>query len=658
MSRMKVSDKNRVDKVRNQRTEESVRESEAALQSIFRASPVGIGMVVDRVIIRANERLCDMLGYSLEELLEQSAEMLYIDLEEFKWVGKEKYSQIRKQGTGTVETRWKRKDGTIIDVLLSSAPVDPSDLSAGVTFTALDITQRKQAEADLQDSEERFRTALEANPDPFVLYDMDGQVVFFNPALTRVFGWTLAEQLGQKMDQFVPEKNWPETRMMIETVLAGKSVSATETCRYTKDGKIIPVIISGAIYHDRQGNPAGSIINLRDISEQKRLQSQLQQAQRMEAIGTLAGGIAHDFNNILSAVIGYTEIALNDVEKDSLLQSNLKEVLNAGARAKDLVKQILTFSRQAEQELKPVQIKIAVNEALKLIRASLPTTIEIHQTVESNSAVLADLTQMHQVVMNLCTNASHAMQAAGGTLRVSLVDVEIESDFAAGHPGLLPGPYIQLSVIDTGHGMTSEVVNRIYDPFFTTKEKGEGTGMGLSVVHGIVKSHGGEVIVHSEPGKGTSFEIYFPAMEKTEIRKTDAVLPLPIGNERILFVDDEPSLVHIGKQILEPLGYEVEARTSSLEALELFKVKSEKFDLVITDMTMPKMTGDDLAREILKIRTNIPIILCTGYSKKISEGKAEALGVRALVMKPIVAEQLAKIVRQVLDEEFGMNNVE
>ncbi len=650
MSRMKVSDKNRVDKERNQRTEESVRKSEAALQSIFRAAPVGIGMVVDRVIIRANERLCDMLGYSLEELLEQSAEMLYIDLEEFKWVGKEKYSQIRKQGTGTVETRWKRKDGTILDVLLSSAPIDPSDLSAGVTFTALDLIERKQAEADLQDSEERFRTALEANPDPFILYDMDGQVVFFNPAFTRVFGWTLAEQLGKKMDQFVPEKNWPETRTMIETVLAGKSVSATETCRYTKDGQIIPVIISGAIYHDRQSTPIGSIINLRDISEQKRLQSQLQQAQRMEAIGTLAGGIAHDFNNILSAVIGYTEIALNDAEKDSLLQHNLKEVLNAGARAKDLVKQILTFSRQAEQELKPVQIKIAVKEALKLIRASLPTTIEIHQIVESNSAVLADLTQMHQVVMNLCTNASHAMQAAGGTLRVSLVDVEIESDFAGGHPGLHPGPYIQLSVIDTGHGMTSEVVNRIYDPFFTTKEKGEGTGMGLSVVHGIVKSHGGEVIVHSEPGKGTSFEIYFPAMEKTEIRKTEAVLPLPIGNERILFVDDEPSLVHIGKQILEPLGYKIEARTSSLEALELFKVKSEKFDLVITDMTMPKMTGDDLAREILKIRTNIPIILCTGYSKKISEGKAEALGVRALVMKPIVAEQLAKIVRQVLDE--------
>jgi PAS domain S-box-containing protein len=545
MSKIKAWDKNRVDKERNQRTEESVRESEAALQSIF---------------------------------------------------------------------------------------------------------QRKEAEDALRDSEERFRTALEANPDPFVLYDIDGKVIFFNPAFTRVFGWTLEEQLGKKMDQFVPEKNWPETRMMIETVLAGKSVSATETCRYTKDGKIIPVIISGAIYHDQQGNPAGSIINLRDISEQKRLQSQLQRAQRMEAIGTLAGGIAHDFNNILSAVIGYTEIALKDVEKDSLLQSNLREVLNAGERAKDLVKQILTFSRQAEQELKPVQIKHVAMEALKLLRASLPTTIEIHQTIESNSAVLADLTQIHQVVMNLCTNASHAMQEEGGTLEVSLVDVEIDRDFADRHPGFLPGPYLQLSVIDTGHGMSPDVLNRIFDPFFTTKEKGEGTGMGLSVVHGIVKSHDGEVVVHSEPGKGTTFNIYFPILEKEEIQETDAVLPLPVGNERILFIDDEPTLVHIGKQILERLGYEVEARTSSLEALELFKIKSEKFDLVITDMTMPKMTGDHLAREIIKIRANIPIILCTGYSKKISEGKAEASGVRALVMKPVVAEQLAKIVRKVLDE--------
>jgi len=315
-----------------------------------------------------------------------------------------------------------------------------------------------------------------------------------------------------------------------------------------------------------------------------------------------------------------------------------------------LVKQILTFSRQAEQELKPVQIKHVAMEALKLLRASLPTTIEIHQTIESNSAVLADFIQIHQVVMNLCTNASHAMQAEGGTLEVSLVDVEIDSDFAAGHPGLLPGPYLRLSVKDTGHGMSPDVLNRIFDPFFTTKEKGEGTGMGLSVVHGIVKSHDGEVVVHSEPGKGTTFNIYFPAIEKEEIQETGAVLPLPVGNERILFIDDEPSLVYIGKQILERLGYEVEARTSSLEALELFKIKSEKFDLVVTDMTMPKMTGDHLAREIIKIRANIPIILCTGYSKKISEGKAEASGVRALVMKPVVAEQLAKIVRRVLDE--------
>ena len=776
-TKIKSSQKKRLKNDQLKRAEESVQEREATLQSIFRAAPIGIGMVSNRIIKRANDRFCEMLGYSPDELLEQSAEMVYANREEFERVGEMKYDQIRKQGWGTVETQLKCKDGTLLDVLLSSAPIDSADYSAGVTFTALDITkrkraeralhdsgekykeladslpqivfetdaggnikftnrnslnvtgyseddikkglnalqllvpedheralqniqkvlegeevpdseytarrkdgstfpiivhavrilrdnkpvgmrgiiidltERKQAEDALHDSEERFRTVLEASPDPFVLYDMEGRVIFLNLAFTRVFGWTLEEQLGKKIDQFVPEENWPETRKMIETVTAGKQLAATETNRYTRDGRVIPVIISGAPYLDRDGTPAGSIINLRDISEQKRLQSQLQKAQRMEAIGTLAGGIAHDFNNILSAILGYTEIAISDVAQDSELDHNLRQVLNAGGRAKDVVKQILTFSRQAEQELKPVQIKIAVKEALKLIRASLPTTIDIQQNIVSDSVVLADLTQIHQVVMNLCTNANHAMQAQGGTLSLNLVNTEISSDFAAEHPGLVPGPCVQLSVIDTGQGMPPNVLNRIFDPFFTTKEKGEGTGMGLAVVHGIVKSYGGEIIVHSQPGKGTVFDIYFPVIEKVEFKEIKTVPFLPVGNERVLLVDDEPSLVHIGKQILERLGYEVTTRTSSLEALELFKIKSKKFDLVITDMTMPGMTGDQLAAEIIKIRPDMPIILCTGYSKNISEDKAKGMGIRALAMKPVVANQLANIVRHVLDEE-------
>ena len=776
-TKKKSSQKKRLKNDQLKRAEESVQEREATLQSIFRAAPIGIGMVSNRIIKRANDRFCEMLGYSPDELLEQSAEMVYANREEFERVGEMKYDQIRKQGWGTVETQLKCKDGTLLDVLLSSAPIDSADHSAGVTFTALDITkrkraeralhdsgekykeladslpqivfetdaggtikftnrnslnvtgysendikkglnalqllvpedhdralqniqkvlagekvpdaeytarrkdggtfpiivhavrilhenkpvgmrgiiidltERKQAEDALHDSEERFRTVLEASPDPFVLYDMEGRVIFLNLAFTRVFGWTLEEQLGKKLDQFVPDENWPETRIMIETVTAGKQLAATETNRYTRDGRVIPVIISGAPYLDRDGTPSGSIINLRDISEQKRLQSQLQKAQRMEAIGTLAGGIAHDFNNILSAILGYTEIAISDVAQDSELDHNLRQVLNAGGRAKDLVKQILTFSRQAEQELKPVQIKIAVKEALKLIRASLPTTIDIQQNILSDSVVLADLTQIHQVVMNLCTNANHAMQAQGGTLSLNLVNTEISSDFAAEHPGLVPGPCVQLSVIDTGQGMPPNVLNRIFDPFFTTKEKGEGTGMGLAVVHGIVKSYGGEIIVHSQPGKGTVFDIYFPVIEKVEFKEIKTVPFLPVGNERVLLVDDEPSLVHIGKQILERLGYEVTTRTSSLEALELFKIKSKKFDLVITDMTMPGMTGDQLAAEIIKIRPDMPIILCTGYSKNISEDKAKGMGIRALAMKPVVANQLANIVRHVLDEE-------
>ena len=283
----------------------------------------------------------------------------------------------------------------------------------------------------------------------------------------------------------------------------------------------------------------------------------------------------------------------------------------------------------------------------------MPTTIDIQQNIASDSVVLADLTQIHQVVMNLCTNANHAMQAEGGTLTINLVDTEINAEIAAQHPGLTPGSYIKLSVTDTGHGMSPNVINRIFDPFFTTKEKGEGTGMGLAVVHGIIKSYGGEIIVHSQPGKGTIFDIYFPVIEKVEFKEIKTVPFLPVGDERILFVDDEPSLVHIGKQILERLGYEVVTRTSSLEALELFKIKSQKFDLVITDMTMPGMTGDQLAAEIIKIRPDMPIILCTGYSKNMSEDKARSLGIRALAMKPVVADQLANIVRNVLDETGG-----
>ncbi len=387
-------------------------------------------------------------------------------------------------------------------------------------------------------------------------------------------------------------------------------------------------------------------------AEKEQLEGQLMHTQKLEAIGTLAGGIAHDFNNILGVIMGYTELALLDIPEGTSLQLKLDEVLKASNRAKEMVNQILTFSRQSKQERKPIQISLIVKEVLKMLRASLPTTIEIRQNFRTGLApVLSDPTQIHQVLMNLCTNAAHAMRDKGGVLEVSLTDVDIDSDAAAQHPDITPGRYQRLTVSDTGHGMDRAVMKRIFDPFFTTKGPGEGTGMGLAVIHGIVKSHDGAITVHSELGKGTTFQVFFPTIESKVTAEPEHFAPLLLGNERILFVDDEEALVGMGQQMLESLGYEIVARTSSIDALKVFRTQPDKFDLVITDMTMPNMTGAELAKKIMRIRSDIPIVLCTGFSEVISEEKAKAIGIREFVMKPIIRQKIAKIIRRVLDQE-------
>jgi signal transduction histidine kinase/ActR/RegA family two-component response regulator len=387
--------------------------------------------------------------------------------------------------------------------------------------------------------------------------------------------------------------------------------------------------------------------------EKKKLQAQLQQAQKMQAIGTMAGGIAHDFNNILFPIVGYTEMAMGDLPEDSLTRSNLEEVLKAADRAKGLVQQILTFSRQREQERKPLKIQPVIKEALTLIRASLPTTIEISQNIDKGcGAILADPIQIHQVMMNLCTNAYHAMREKGGVLGVTLTEVEIDSCDLGSNMDLKPGPYLRLTVSDTGHGMERAEMERIFEPYFTTKSPGEGAGMGLAVVHGVARSHGGYITVYSEPGKGAAFHVYLPRIDGIGIAPVPVSSePAPNGTERILFTDDEKQIVDMVQQMLERLGYHVTARTSSVEALKAFRTQPDKFDLVITDQTMPNMTGAKLAQKIMGIRPDIPIILCTGFSEVIAEEKAKAMGFRDFVMKPIVKTDIAKIIRRVLDQE-------
>ena len=383
--------------------------------------------------------------------------------------------------------------------------------------------------------------------------------------------------------------------------------------------------------------------------EKKDLGRQLRQAQKMEAVGTLAGGIAHDFNNILSAVIGFTEMAMEDAPPDTALTYNMEQVLQAGLRAKHLVQQILAFSRQSEHEMKPVQLDRIIKEAYALLRASLPTTIDIRMDIQTDAFIMGDPTQMHQVLMNLGTNAGHAMRDRGGRLVVILREATIEELREKGLPRMDAEAYLQLVVQDTGQGIPPTIMDRIFDPFFTTKEHTEGTGMGLSVAHGIIKSHGGLIDVESQVGRGTTFHIYLPKIMPRAKAHHHSALPLPSGSERVLLVDDETMLVDMGRQVLTRLGYQVTACTSSVEALQHFQNDPAGFDLVITDMTMPHLTGKELATALLKIKPALPIILCTGFSETITEETAKRIGIKAFILKPIVMSDLAETMRKVLD---------
>ena len=373
----------------------------------------------------------------------------------------------------------------------------------------------------------------------------------------------------------------------------------------------------------------------------------------MEALGTLAGGIAHDFNNILSAVIGYTELAMQDADDESPAHANMVEVFKAAKRAADLVTQILTFSRRTEQERKPLLLAPIMKEALKLLRGTLPSTIDIQQTIAADCPpILADATQMHQIIMNLCTNAYHAMREQGGILDVRLEKIEFHEEKEAGQLIIPPGQYARMSITDSGHGMTPDVRDRIFEPYFTTKRGRDGTGLGLSTVHGIVKLHDGAVTVYSEPGDGTTFNVFLPICtpDIEERESGTPAPPLPRGNgELILAVDDEEAIVQMIEIALRHLGYDVEAYGSSVKALEAFENNPDRYDCVITDQTMPTLTGADLARRLLQKRPDLPIVLCSGFSEAINDEKARELGIREYIMKPMTTRVLADAVHRVLN---------
>lgn len=495
-------------------------------------------------------------------------------------------------------------------------------------------------------------TAIEQAAEGITITGKNGTIQYVNPSFERISGYAREEIIGQNHHVLKSSKYNDVLYKVVWDTLSRGEVWTGYMINERKDGMPYKVEASISPIRDKAGTIINYVTIERDVTHEAELETQLRQVQKMEAIGTLAGGIAHDFNNILAAIMGYTEMALYDVPEGATGRRNLEQVIKAGYRGKELVKQIITFSRRSEQERRPMRVSPIVKEALKLLRASLPTTIDIHQSIKTQSGmVLADPTQIHQVLMNLCSNASYAMREKGGVLEVSLADVDVDSDGAAPYSGLNPGAYLKLTVSDTGHGMDRAIRERIFDPFFTTKRPGEGTGMGLAVVHGIVKSYGGVLVVDSELGKGSTFNVFFPRVEGDFLPEIDSVAPLPKGKERILFVDDEEDLVAMVQQMLEPLGYGVVTKTNSLEALEVFKAQPDQFALVITDQTMPHMTGADLAKELMCIRPDIPIILCTGFSEIINADEAKALGIREFVMKPFTTSEITETMRRVLESK-------
>jgi len=648
------------DKQVKKRLNSELKESLKTLVRAFLSSPEAtlVSRFSDGKIVDANPVIEDVLGYSRDEMVGIKSETmnLWVHPDQRKhWVE----SLSRKGGVQAYETELRHKSGEILPCIISARrfPLDGEEC----IISSLRLNhESKEMKKELERSRTLYREAQKiAHLGHWELDIRTGDLIWSDEiyAIFEVDPITHTPSYALFLNLIHPEDR-DMVRNDFNTSVSQHTPYETNHRLRLPDGRIKYIHEKGHTEYNQCGSPLRTIGTVQDVTSYKEMElekektlSQLRQSQKLESVGTLASGIAHDFNNILSAILGYTEISLDPPPEDAQLVENLQQIRDAGNRAKDLVRQLLTFCRKTKQTKEPIRVQPIIREAVKFLRASLPATIRIEESLTSDATIMGDATQIHQVIMNLCTNAAHAMKSDGGVLSIALQEAPVETNYSKRFVDMPSGRYQKLIVEDTGHGMSADTRDRIFDPFFTTKKEGEGSGLGLSVVHGIVSSHDGQILVYSEPGIGTSFTLFFPIVDKTEPDESDEALSFPGGTERLLVVDDEPTLVELMRLMLSSMGYQVTATTCPVKALDLFQTTPDNFDALITDMTMPKMTGLELTEKIRTLRTELPVILCSGLSDSLNrELAARNIRVTPLI-KPLDRRTIATALRELLDEK-------